>query len=139
MHIATYIGLVTGSEQVLRDAYLQVSSRHDRDADIRDGCAKQARFTEARVRGAAELGSRFGSAGSRDPKTVRDSLFHGMRVGGVGLIRDLHDLSLLANQSLLYWTALYQGIRALHDRVPESICHENIVSVERDISWLTTH
>ena len=75
---------------------------------------------------------------ARDPKYVRDGLFHGVRVGGFGLIWDLHDLLILANQSLLYWTALYQGTRALHDTEAEQICHESILSAEREISWLTT-
>jgi hypothetical protein len=138
MHIPAYIGLVNGSEEMLRDAYLQVSNRHRRDADIHDGCMKQATFTLNRIKGALELGSEFGAKSSRDPKILRDSLFRGMRVGGIGIVRDLHDLSILANQCLLYWTALYQGIRALHEREAESICHESVQSVEQDVSWLTT-
>ena len=53
-------------------------------------------------------------------------------------MRDLHDLSMLANQSLLYWVALGQGVRALHDQSAERIVSDCTMRIEREISWLTT-
>jgi hypothetical protein len=53
-------------------------------------------------------------------------------------MRDLHDLAMLANQSLLYWVALGQGLRAIHDQSAEPIAAECTMRVEREISWLTT-
>jgi len=138
MSIPIYIGFVAKSERLLHDAYTQVSGRHERDAGVRDGCMRLAGFTRDRISAADELAAKFGGTPGRDARFVRDALFRGLRVGGFGLIRDLHDLSLLANQSLLYWTALYQGMRALHDAGSESFCQRSILSVEREISWLTT-
>ena len=53
-------------------------------------------------------------------------------------MRDLHDLSMLANQSLSYWVALGQGLRALHDESAQLLAAECTMRVEREISWLTT-
>jgi len=138
MEIRSYMGLTSASEAILRDAYLQVSQRHESDADIRDGCRKMAAFAARRIESLHLVETQFGSTSAREPKLVRDALFRGMRVGGLGVVRDLHDLSILGNQVLLYWIELYQGVRALHESSAESICEQNIRGVERELSWLTT-
>jgi hypothetical protein len=138
MHIAIYVGLTLESEAVLQAAYLNVSTRHKRDAGVHDGCRRAVRFTELRLNAANNLRTKFGATSSPDPKLLGNALFHGLRAGGVGLVRDLHDLSLLANQSLLYWTALSQACKALHDEVAVTICQECIDALQLQISWLKT-
>ena len=134
MQISTYVGLTMESEAVLQSAYLNAATRHQRDVGIRDGCRRAVRFTELRLNAANDLGRRFGATSSRDPKLVRNALFHGLRAGGLGLLRDLHDLSLLANQSLLYWTGLSQGCKALHDELAVQQCQQSIDAIQLEIS-----
>jgi hypothetical protein len=138
MQIGTYVGLTIESEAVLQSAYLNAATRHKRDAGIRDGSRRAVRFTELRMNAANDLGKRFGATSSRDPKLVRNALFHGLRPGGLGLLRDLHDLALLANQSLLYWTGLSQGCKALHDEHAVKICRQSIDALQLEIDWLKT-
>jgi hypothetical protein len=138
MQIPNYVGFVSTSEIILREAYLQVSERHQPDADVRDGCRKMAAFGARRIESVAVLRTEFGSASAREPELVRNALFRGVRVGGLGVLRDLHDLSVLANQALLYWIELYQAFRAIHESSAEVTCRENILGVEREVAWLTT-
>ena len=137
MHIAIYVGLTIESEAVLQAAYLNVSTRHKR-AGIRDGCRRAVRLTELRLNAANNLSKKFGATCSHDPKLLGNALFHGLRVGGLGLVRDLHDLSLLANQSLLCWVGLSQACKALHEKSAVAMCEENIEALQLEISRLKT-
>jgi ferredoxin-nitrate reductase len=138
MQIAVYTALTIESEVVLQIAYLNVASRHKRDAGIRDGCHRAARFAEIRLQGARELTKKFGATSSHDPKLLANALFHGLRADALGLVRDLHDLSLLANQSLLCWTGVSQACKALHDEAAVATCEAGIKSLQLEISRLNT-
>jgi hypothetical protein len=137
MQIAIYCGLAAESEAILEKMYLKVSGRHEDDSGIRDGCRKMSGSARHRLNTSYQLQMNFGKVSPAEPKLVANALFRGRRIGGLGLLRDLHDLSVLANQSLLYWTALYQATRALRDRSSEA-CQESIDQIEKEISWLTT-
>jgi hypothetical protein len=108
------------------------------DAGIRDGCRMMAQSSGHGLDAVDQLREVFGGGRARPVNLVGQALFHGLRSGGVGLIRDLHDLTLLANQSLLSWTALYQGLRARHDTAAEAISEASIRQLELEISRLTT-
>lgn len=138
MQIAAYVGLTIESEAVLQAAYVNVSTHHKRDAGIHDGCRRAVHFSELRLNAAKDLRKKFSATSSHDPKLLSNALFHGLRVGGLGLVRDLHDLSLLANQSLLYWTGLSQACKALHDEAAVTICQECIDALQLQTSWLKT-
>jgi ferredoxin-nitrate reductase len=136
MQIAVYMALTIESEQLLQTAYLNVASRHERDAGIRDGCHRAARFAEIRLNGGRELSEKFGTTSSHDPKLLANALFHGLRADALGLVRDLHDLSLLANQSLLCWTGVSQACKALHDEAAVATCQVSIKSLQLEITRL---
>ncbi len=46
MHVATYLGLLRGSEQQLADACLAVGERHRAEADIRDMCTHPGAWSQ---------------------------------------------------------------------------------------------
>ena len=64
MQIAVYLGLTIESEVVLQAAYINVANRHKRDAGIRHGCHRAARFMEVRLNAARELSQKFGATSS---------------------------------------------------------------------------
>jgi ferredoxin-nitrate reductase len=136
MQIAVYLGLTIESEAVLQAAYMNVANRHKRDPGIRHGCHRAARFTEVRLNVARELSQKFGATSSHDPRLLANALFHGLRADALGLVRDLHDLSLLANQSLLCWTGLSQACKALHDEAAIATCQVSLRALELEISRL---
>jgi hypothetical protein len=138
MQIAVYLGLTIESEAVLQAAYMNVANRHKRDPGIRHGCHRAMRFTEVRLNAARDLSQKFGATSSYDPRSLANSLFHGLRADALGLVRDLHDLSLLANQSLLCWTGVSQACKALHDKAAVATCQLSIKALELEISRLNT-
>ncbi len=80
----------------------------------------------------------YGAETSDEPKQLAGALFHGARIGGIGLLRDLHDLELLAYHVHLCWFALGQGTSALRATALAQLCDELGLETDRQIAWLRT-
>ncbi|HEX8219422.1 MAG TPA: HPP family protein [Chloroflexia bacterium] len=138
MHVAKYLGMVRNGEQELAEALLMVSDRNENEADARDGAKLLAQWSRAHVEALGPLIEKYGEDSSADPDRLRSALFHGARVGGLGLLRDLEDLSALANHVRLGWTALHQAAQRLHDKELEAVSHTCGLEVDRQIEWMCT-
>ncbi len=138
LHIAAYLGLLWASEQQLADAYRTVGERHSAEADIHAMCAQLAAWSQAHVEALRPMIARYEAQTSDEPKRLADALFQGPRIGGIGLLRDLHDLELLAYQVHLCWLALGQGARALYDTDMVRLCEELGLETDRQLAWLRT-
>ncbi|HKQ07450.1 MAG TPA: molybdopterin oxidoreductase [Blastocatellia bacterium] len=136
MQVAKYIGMTEASEQQLADAFLLVANRHERDPGVRDMCKQLCDWTRAHVERLKSLEARFGKQPSEGPERVRSALFHGVRVGGLGLLRDLQDLALLGHQSHICWTSLSQAANSLHDKDLVAACDTALAEVERQLAWI---
>lgn len=139
IHIATYLGLLHGSEQQLAEAYTSVGERHAAEAEIRDMCKQLASWSRAHMQALGPLIHRYGAQTSKEPAQLAESLFQGPRITSTGLLRDLHDLWLLANQVHLCYLALGQAARALRDMDMERACQDLGLETDRQIAWLLTH
>jgi hypothetical protein len=73
-----------------------------------------------------------------EPKRLADALFHGSRSGGFGLLRDLHDLWLLANESHISWEVQHQVALGLRDEELKEVCSRCAGQNDRQIAWLRT-
>jgi hypothetical protein len=81
---------------------------------------------------------RYGQESSADPDRLRSALFHGYRVGGPGMVRDLQDASALATHVRLNWTALHQAAQRLHDNELKELANKCGLEIDRQIAWLCT-
>ncbi len=63
---------------------------------------------------------------------------HGPRQGSLALLRDLHDLWLMANEVQLCWTVLEQAAQALRDEELEQVCQECGKETKRQTSFFLT-
>lgn len=136
--IPVYLGLVRDSEEQLADALAAIADRHSAEAEIREGCTNLARWSRGHIEGLQPHIKKYGAPGSPDPGRIRSALFHGARIGGLGALRDLHDLSLLAHQTRLAWTALCQAAKTIHDKELESAAVASGAQTDRQIEWLKT-
>jgi hypothetical protein len=139
MEIAKFIGIVRNGEQELAEAFLMLADRHENDADIRDTSLRLAAWSRAHLEMLGPLARRYGEDSSPDPDRLRSALFHGARVGGVGLVRDLQDLSALATHVRLTWTSLNQAGKRLKDPELKSVSEACGLDTDRQINWLCTH
>jgi L-ascorbate metabolism protein UlaG (beta-lactamase superfamily) len=137
-HIPKFIGLLRQSERLLADAFLMVAERHALDPELREMCKQLAVWSSLHADGLEPLAQRYGEQSDKEPARVRRALFRRARGGGVGKLRDLHDLALLAGQSKLTWTSLKQAAVSLRDRDMEMVCSKSLAETERQLAWLQT-
>jgi hypothetical protein len=138
-HLGWYIGQLQNAEQQLEEALRFVGEKHQRDPEILNTAMVLAGWSRRHVQVLEDLGTDFGGKHTApDPERLRGALFHGNRVGGLGLVRDLHDLAVLVSDVQLGWTVLRQGVAAQHEPAAEAACVEAYQDLERQLAWVKT-
>ena len=138
MHLTTVLALVASSEEQLADSLLQVANKHDGNAEVRDMCKQLAEWSRAHVSGLTDFIKEFGTESVDEPQRVRSALFHGVRLGGFGLLRDLQDLAILAKQVEINWTSLLQAVEGMHRKDLAAVCTQSKLETERQLAWIET-
>jgi ferredoxin-nitrate reductase len=134
-----YLGLARAAEAVLADAFRRVGERHAAEPDMRPICNLFADWSRQNVEALAPLIARYSANEGRDePERLNKALFHGERSGGLGLLRDLHDLWLLANEAHITWEVLKQAAQAMRDEEMIATCRRCTEQADRRIAWLRT-
>jgi ferredoxin-nitrate reductase len=123
--IGHYVGLLRTTEQQLGEALTTVAEHHPMEPEIRAACAKFAGWTEGHVRDLKPFAERFHDQDDDEPKRLRASMFQGPRVGTLGLMRDIHDLWLLAQDAWIGWLALEQVAKALEEKPLVATCEHD--------------
>jgi hypothetical protein len=67
-------------------------------------------------RGARPFAERYGEDAPDEPERLHSTLFEGAREGPLGLLRDLHDLYLMASECDMAWTLVGQAAQGTRDR-----------------------
>lgn len=138
MHVGNYIGLVQSSEQQLAKAFAQVADHHGDEPDIYQVCQTLSGWSQQHVTDLQPLVDRYAATKNDEPDRLSQTLFEEPRSGGLALLRDLHDLYLLASEVELCWVVLLQAARGLRDQELESRCEEFDRTTKRQITWLMT-
>lgn len=138
MHVGNYLGILHRSEQDLADAFKTISDHHGEEPDVYNMCKLLASWSEEHVEDIKPLVDRYLEEKSDEPDRLKQSLFEQPRSGSLALVRDLHDLWLLANEIHLCYIILLQAARALRDLEMEKICQQFDRQTERQILWLLT-
>ena len=136
--LPSYLGIVHESETYLADALTMLSDRHSEDADVRDTARLLARWSRRHIDAIEPHFDRHGVRELPGPARLREALFHGTRTGGLGLLRDLHDLLTLASYVRGAWTAVFQAAMELHDEALAALCTTAVEDVDRQITWMKT-
>jgi len=136
--IARYIGLLADAERALADALALIGLRHAVEPEIRKAAKTYSAWCRAHVDALDPAIDRYGSRRTTGGEGLRRSLFRGPRLGGSGLLRDLHDLVTLATAVREGWTALQQAARELHDVELAERSRACGAQTARLIAWLDT-
>src|SRR5205085_4343646 len=114
-HVADHLGLLRSCHEEFARACRTVSGRHPGEPDVRDGLAQLAQCSPEAVGLLGPFRDRYGERAAGEPNSLREALFPAARSGAYGLLRDLHDLNLLATESHLTLTAVTKAAEALRD------------------------
>ncbi len=101
-------------------------------------CNLLASWSEEHVEKIEPFKWRYSEHTENEPDELRKAIFHGPREGSVALLRDLHDLWLLANESHISWIVLLQASKSLRDKELESVCSNADKQNRRQLAWLLT-
>lgn len=138
MHLATYLGLIEQGERTLASSYRQVAEGHAEEADVFHTCLNLAEQCDAHVEKLGALSERYGENPDQEPERLHAEGLSETRSGGLGLIRDLHDLYLLANYLDMAWTMVGQAGQGARDREVISVVGACQGDTELQISWIKT-
>ena len=136
--LSRYLALLESAENQLSKAFLSVARRHNRESGVWQGATLLARWSAGHVARLKTLRKRYGHGMDSGARRIDRALFSGPRRGGIGVLRDLHDLSTLAHFVHTGWSASLQGARMLRDRELEMAIREMGEETDRQIAWLRT-
>ncbi|MFZ5658475.1 MAG: molybdopterin oxidoreductase [Pseudomonadota bacterium] len=138
MHVGHYLELLRASEQQLADALLAVAGQHGDEPDIEQTCRLLAAWSQDAGQVLAPLVTRYATEAPGEPERLHQALFRGVRRGNLALVRDLHDLYLLAQEVQLSAGVLSQAARALRDQELLAACESIGAQSKRQLDWLLT-
>ena len=115
MQLAHYLGLLHRAEVTLADAFREVAEAHADESDVDHQCRRLAAQCDRHARELTAFADRYGEEQDDEPERLHSELFQGSRSGPLGLLRDLHDLYLMACESDISWTLVGQAAQGARD------------------------
>lgn len=112
--IARYLGLTMSAERALADAFVLVGVRHATEPEMLNAARLHSNWCNGHLDVLRPVAARYRAESTRQGERLRRALFRGRRLGGFGLLRDLHDLLTLTVSVHACWMALLQAARARH-------------------------
>ncbi|MFL5743950.1 MAG: molybdopterin oxidoreductase [Niastella sp.] len=138
MHIGHYIELVHKGHQDLAEALRKVALHHVVEPDIVANCTMLATWSDQLVLDLQPFVDYYGEEKDREPDRMKSILFVKPRTGGMGLLRDLHDLWLMSNEAELCCLVLKMAAMGLGDEALLSACNTMEKQTKRQTAWLLT-
>lgn len=138
MYLANYLGYLHAAERHLADGFRKVGEGHADDADVFHVCNMLAEQCEAHEEKLGPFVERYGEARTTEPDRLYHELFGETRGGGLGMLRDLHDLYVMASACDIAWTVIGQAAQGARDaELLETVeaCEDQTAT---QIKWLKT-
>jgi hypothetical protein len=138
MQLAHYLGLLHRAQANLANAFREVGDAHAEEADIFHICAKLAEECDRHAEQLEPFASRYGEDAPEQPDRLHSELFSGTRSGGLGLLRDLHDLYLMATECDITWTLVGQAAQGARDTDLLAVVQDCEGETATQLKWLKT-
>src|SRR4051794_12744018 len=115
MQLAHYLGLLHRSEGELARAFDEIGGAHSDEIDIAETGRKLGQACERHAASLEPFVARYGEAEENEPERLHTTLFTGSRTGPLALLRDLHDLYLMATECDVSCVVVRQAAQGLRD------------------------
>jgi len=138
MHLANYLGYLHRAELNLAQGFRKVGEAHAEEADVYHTCNTLAKQCETHAEQLKPFVDRYGEEAPEEPNRLYHDLFDETRSGGLGLLRDLHDLYLMANACDISWTMIGQAAQGARDRKLLEVVNACDGQTATQIKWLRT-
>jgi hypothetical protein len=138
MHLAHYLGLLHKAQVDLAAAFRDVASAHSDEPDVEITCNKLAGWCDQHASMLDPFAQRYGEDAPDEPDRLYSELFRGPRSGGLGLLRDLHDLYLMACECDMAWTVVGQAAQGARDTDLLDVVQKCEGETATQLKWLMT-
>jgi hypothetical protein len=138
MHLAHYLGLIHKAERDLADAFRKVAEGHKQEPDVFYLCHTLAKQCDRHAEKLEPFVERYGEDAPEEPDRLHSELFQGTRKGGLGLLRDLHDLYLMASECDISWTLIGQAAQGARDKELFEVVNACDGETSTQLKWLKT-
>jgi hypothetical protein len=138
MHLASYLGLLETGCATLAHSYRQVAEGHLAEADVHRICQQFAAQCDRHEEQLKPFTARYGSHPSGEPERLHADGLSSTRSGGLGLLRDLHDLYLLASYLEMAWMVVGQAAKGARDQELIRTVERCDEETESQRQWLMT-
>ncbi len=138
MQLAHYLGLLHHAEEELARAFGEVGDAHGDEPDIRHVCEQLADECAGHAEQLGPFADRYGEEADDEPERLRSELFAGTRSSPLGLLRDLHDLYLMATECDIAWTLVGQAAQGARDRDLLDVVQRCEAETVVQLKWLRT-
>jgi hypothetical protein len=135
VHLANYLGYLHRAELNLAEGFRKVADGHAEEVDVYHTCYTLAKQCKSH---AEKLGPFVERYGEEKPENLYHELFDETRSGGLGLLRDLQDLYLMANACDISWTMIGQAAQGARDRELLETVNACEGQTATQIKWLKT-
>lgn len=138
MHIGRYIDLVHRSEEDLAKAFRKVAKAHGDEVDVYQTCTLLAGWSDTLAKDMKRFVAKYKDERDKEPDRLTQTLLKDTRKGGMALLRDLHDLYLVASEVNVCTVVLQMGAMGMRDEELMAMCEEVERQTKRQLSWLLT-
>jgi hypothetical protein len=138
MHLAHYLGLLHKAQVDLAAGYRAVGRGHREEPDVAHICETLARDCDAHAEALEPFAARYGEDAPAEPDALHAELFRGTRSGPIGLLRDLHDLYVMAAYCDMAWTLVGQASRGARDEELQEVVTRFEGDAATQMKWLRT-
>lgn len=138
MNLTHYLGLLHQAETTLASAFREVAEAHRDEPDVVQECRLLAGWSDRHAGDLQPFVHRYGEQADDEPERLHSDLFGGTRRGGLGLLRDLHDLYLMVTECQISWVIVGQAAAGIRDTELGEVVSCSEDETQRQAKWLLT-
>ncbi len=136
--VADYLGILSAAEQEFAKACASVAEHHPEETEIQTGMKQLASFSLAADAELQQFIEKYGKVDSEEAEKLNSALFPIVRAGAFGLLRDLHNLFIMAFEIHVSLAIVMQASKELRDEEMLAFCIVADETNKRQLAWINT-
>jgi hypothetical protein len=138
VHLGHYLRLLHTAQENLAEGFRAVAEGHADETDIFHLAGKLAAQCDRHAEQLGPHAERYENPAGDEPDALHSDIFRGPRSGGLGLLRDLEDLYVMAAEVDIVWTLVGQAAQGARDEELFGVVTDCEQETAIQLKWLRT-
>lgn len=138
MHLGNYLQYLMKAESNLAEGFRKIGEAHAAESDVFHTADTLAQQCEAHVEQLRPFCEEYGKEATTEPDRLYHELFTEARSGGLGLLRDMQDLYVMASACDIAWTMVGQAAQGARDMELLDVVNLCEGQTATQLKWLRT-